>query len=134
MGKKKTKTKTKVRSKSLTKEKSSKQRLKQKDETKHKRSHRAVAKILLDELMSASNTNCCQQKKAKTDRFRLSDLLKDGMLSSDEFMVEMEQSSDYYNYYYHLSSDRQIYQQFHKQFYNQFGNGRKLQQMQKTNA
>merc|ERR1712129_580775 len=61
--KKKTKTKTKVRRKSLTKEKSSKQRSKQEDETKHKRSHRAVAKILLDELMSASNTNCCEQKK-----------------------------------------------------------------------
>ena len=47
--------------------------------------------------------------------FRLSDLLKDGMLSSDELMIEMEQS-DYYNYYYFLQSDKQIYQQFHKQF------------------
>jgi|ERR1712130_370118 len=111
------KKKLKQRSKSQTNKKS------------QKRSHRAVAKILLDELMSSNRTKSIN----KYTGFRLSDLLKDGMLSSDELMIEREQS-DYYNYYYFLQSDKQIYQQFHKQFFNQFGNARKLQKMQKTNA
>merc|ERR1712228_616378 len=92
----------KPRSKSQTNEK----KKKKKEETQEKgsnRSHRAVAKILLDELMSSS-----EQKRNgmnKYEGFRLSDLLKDGMLSSDEL-----EQADYGNYYYFLQSDKQIYQ------------------------
>merc|ERR1712228_816292 len=127
------KKRTKQRSKSQTnnKRKINNGQQGQTNEKREKRSHRAVAKILLDELMSSNRS---RKSMNKYTGFRLSDLLKDGMLSSDELMIEMEQS-DYYNYYYFLQSDEQIYQQFHKQFFNQFGGAaRKLQKMQKTNA
>eukprot|EP01083_Nonionella_stella_P074446 201945_1 len=103
-----------------------KKKLMKSNKTKPKISHRATATILLNELMKSKQINDTASVSPYRG-FKLSDLLKDGMLTMDELnMIEMER----YNYYYFLQSDKVIFEQFYKQFVNHF----KTAKLQKAKA
>ena len=117
----KSKTKSTVKSKSKSNSNSPKKQ-------PQRQSHRAVAKLLLNELMKnkespSSNTSSQHRVSSEYGEFKMSDLLKDGMLTSEELMM------DQYNYYYFLQSDQLIFEQFHKQFHHH-----QTQKLQKSKA
>ena len=74
----------------------------------------------MDELINNKFDKNEESVSSEYGEFKMSDLLKDGMLTTDELMM------DKYNYYYFLQSDQLIFQQFHKQFHHHF-NAQKLQ-------
>eukprot|EP00485_Elphidium_margaritaceum_P016912 CAMPEP_0202726074 /NCGR_PEP_ID=MMETSP1385-20130828/184426_1 /ASSEMBLY_ACC=CAM_ASM_000861 /TAXON_ID=933848 /ORGANISM="Elphidium margaritaceum" /LENGTH=769 /DNA_ID=CAMNT_0049392287 /DNA_START=25 /DNA_END=2335 /DNA_ORIENTATION=- len=90
-------------------------------------SHGAVARLLLRELQLLKNRDAMQRdlQQPCDDKMIMSDLLKDGMWSIDELVM------DQYHYCYFLQSDRVIFEQFHEQYHHHY---MKTQKLQKSKA
>ena len=83
-----------------------------------------MAKLLLNELMKNKSSLSSSESHTVTSEygeFKMSDLLKDGMLTTEELMM------DQYNHYF--LSDQIIFEQFHKQFHHHC-----TQKLQKSKA
>lgn len=79
------------------------------------KSHRGVAKALLDELyqnQQHQRDHTTRHKNGTGKSGKMGDLLKEGMLSAEEMVLEQYQ----YGYYYFVHTEQAIFEQYHRQF------------------